>query len=268
MPAPGSLEGVNVNPGPGSGGASASAATVGTGVADANEEPIREEELPIYPSELVPGGAPMHDEAVHGEGQSTARPGMYDKREAQNRATAWAERHVEVSQQGPVLREADVQPVGTFGDEQVCTRTHVLRWCTRLLRISITAETECPVLPRVPQLHTFVNSAAGARPPKEAAEAEQLRQELDSLQEVAVEALAHKDAQIRAASVAQNKTYEELTVVTRWAKKLEDEMKNAQVLNEELRSKLLELTDHFERCYRARGRHYANCWHIPWRRAP
>ena len=152
--------------------------------------------MPIYPSELesagpllVPGGAPPDAQVVHGEGQSTARPGMHDKREAQNRATAWAERHFEQSQQGP------------------------------------------------------------------AAEAEQLRQELDSLQEVAVEALAHKDAQIRAASVAQNKTYEELTVVTRRAKKLEGEMKNAQVLNEELRSKLLELADHYDRCWRARGRH-------------
>ena len=95
--------------------------------------------MPIYPSELesagpllVPGGAPLDAQAVHGEGQSTARPGMYDKREAQKRATAWAERHFEQSQQGPVLREADGQPVhGTFRDEQVCTRTHVLRWCTR-----------------------------------------------------------------------------------------------------------------------------------------
>jgi hypothetical protein len=143
---------------------------------------------------------------------------------------------------------------------------HALRWCTRLLCISITAETECPVAP-VPQLQralggsrrparlTFVNRAAGVRPPKEAAEAEQLRQELDSLHETAVEALAIKDAQIRATAVAQNKTYKELTVVTRRAKKLEDEMENAQVLNEELRSKLLELADHYDRCWRARGRH-------------
>jgi hypothetical protein len=93
---------------------------------------------------------------------------------------------------------------------------------------------------------TFVNRAAGARPPKEAAEATRSKKELMDLEEAMEEALAKKDAQVRAAALAQHKTYAELVEMTRRAKRAEAGAARATTINDELRHKLTQLADYFD----------------------
>jgi hypothetical protein len=73
-----------------------------------------------------------------------------------------------------------------------------------------------------------------------------LKRELKDLEESMEDALAKKDAQVRAAALAQHKTYDELVEVTRRAKRAEAGAARATHINEELRHKLTQLADYVD----------------------